>query len=330
LANANKLSVDWGLQDIEVQQKPDYLLWNRGYTVNRLSLIKGAPSDRPTCCYTDGSKLDGQTGWGVHIINKTEMTKYEANGRLNNEASVFQAEIVGILEAAKILIEKKAFSEKRWDFYIDNQGSVLTLDNPEVETKLVAECSETLTTLSKMCEVQLHWIKAHVGHKGNERADVLAKEGTELPDEVINNIPIPKSFVKQKLLEKLTEKWACMWLNERPDEFRQTRFWMSSIDINLSKSLYKLNRPRLSKVIQLITGHNYLGYHQFNIGRINSSKCRYCDFVREDAIHLCTDCPEFRTERERVSNQNGDVRLELKHLIDLVEGPIGELLNPGN
>ena len=50
------------------------------------------------------------------------------------------------------------------------------------------------------------WIKAHVGHKGNELADKLAKEGTQI-NEVISNIRTPPSNVKEKINTFYRTQW---------------------------------------------------------------------------------------------------------------------------
>ena len=36
-------------------------------------------------------------------------------------------------------------------------------------------------SMARKNQLSIHWIKAHVGHPGNERADTLAKLGTKLP-----------------------------------------------------------------------------------------------------------------------------------------------------
>ena len=42
----------------------------------------------------------------------------------------------------------------------------------------VIQCHEALDELAKRNTVYIKWIAAHVGHRGNERADELAKIGT--------------------------------------------------------------------------------------------------------------------------------------------------------
>ena len=81
---------------------------------------------------------------------------------------------MAIIKATRAI--EKLTTKVEWHFYCDNQGAVKTLDNPEVNTKLVWDCSKALTELGTRSKVTLHWVKAHVGHHGNERADTLAKK----------------------------------------------------------------------------------------------------------------------------------------------------------
>ena len=70
---------------------------------------------------------------------------------------------------------------------------------------------ETLNSLAKLTwRETLVWIKAHVGHPGNEIADELAKEAAR-KETVENKIDTPLAFVKGKIEEKFRQKWNSEW-----------------------------------------------------------------------------------------------------------------------
>jgi hypothetical protein len=74
--------------------------------------------------------------------------------------------------------------------------------------------------------VTINWIKAHVGHEGNERADALAKEGTtKMNYNAEPIIPVPRSWIKGKIHAYLTKEWTSRW--QGTSEARQTKLFFS-------------------------------------------------------------------------------------------------------
>ena len=163
--------------------------------------------------------------------------------------------------AANAILESESFPAEGWHFYCDNQGAVKTLDSPEVNSNLIADCSHLLSEIGERVPLTLHWIKAHVGYAGNERADTLAKLGTKLPNNKIEKIPIPRSYVKRVLESATLFHWNQSW-NASTTLYRQTKEWLGEIQPYYSQKLIQLDRETYGKVIQLITGHCYLRYHQ--------------------------------------------------------------------
>ena len=66
---------------------------------------------------------------------------------------------------------------------------------PYTQSKLVLQTKLTLNELAKKTRrITIVWIKAHVGHEGNELADELAKEGTKKKLQTCN-IGIPHNNI---------------------------------------------------------------------------------------------------------------------------------------
>jgi ribonuclease HI len=56
---------------------------------------------------------------------------------------------------------------------------------------------EELEKAHEAIPIKIHWIKAHVGHEGNERADQLAKKGAVAINPCVEPIiPVPKTWNK--------------------------------------------------------------------------------------------------------------------------------------
>jgi hypothetical protein len=63
-------------------------------------------------------------------------------------------------------------------FLVDNQASLKVLAGTNVKSDSVKTTRDVLHSLGSTNNVELQWIKAHVGHDGNETADKAAKKGS--------------------------------------------------------------------------------------------------------------------------------------------------------
>ena len=62
-------------------------------------------------------------------------------------------------------------------FLVDSRSAIQAINSPFVESILVNNAISWLNMLAENNYVRIQWVKAHVGHTGNERADKCAKEG---------------------------------------------------------------------------------------------------------------------------------------------------------
>ena len=129
--------------------------------------------------YTDGSKLNDQTGAGVAIYKGGSEIASDCY-RLPNGTTVFQAEITAIAKAAEMLTGLQDGRVKYVKIFVDSQAAIRAVGNAKVNSRAVAQAIDNLNRLAGCTvSVTLVWIPAHKGHLGNERADVLAKEGSK-------------------------------------------------------------------------------------------------------------------------------------------------------
>ena len=101
---------------------------------------------------------------------------------LNKECTVYQAELEAIRRAAKVLNENgKNWKIKYVKIFSDSMSSLQALDSIKKTSKTVRDAAIELNKLATVTKrLTLCWIKAHVGHQGNEIADKLAKRALSL------------------------------------------------------------------------------------------------------------------------------------------------------
>ena len=63
-----------------------------------------------------------------------------------------------------------------------------------------------------MNRLEISWIKAHVGHEGNEKADQLARDAAKL-DEITRDLLPPYSHFKQELADLTYKIWTDEWVS---------------------------------------------------------------------------------------------------------------------
>lgn len=240
-------------------------------------------------CYTDGSKTeDHPVGYGYIILNGEELV---SNGNIGSDGTVFQGEIMAIHQAARRM--QLIDSEADIHFFIDNQAAIQALTIPECTSASVLGCRTELNKLSHNRSITLHWVKSHVGHKYNEKADKLAKAGAGSNRYI--PVPLTPKGLKSKLKQKVYHKWKDRWTQEK--SCRQTKQMVPQYNQVLTSYLFVQNRVNLSLVTQFITGHNYLRYHLKVSGQTDNDECRMCLEEVEDSWHLLTSCEALVTPR---------------------------------
>ena len=226
--------------------------------------------------------MKDKVGAGFVIYHKREVIYYESL-KLNDKATVFQAEVTAITQAAKYTI--KLDKAKYVKLLSDSQAALQALKGIKVHSKCVLEAMEALEMLRATgCSVRLAWIKAHIGLEGNELADAAAKAGAE--DEMgINryiHIRRPVCDRKAEIKQAIWNKWEKRWIDD--PRFGHTKLFLSKPLERISKQTLNHSKSTLSRLIQIITGHNYLSKHQNKLDSTVNPTCRLCEEAPETFI----------------------------------------------
>ena len=248
--------------------------WSAGFRVNQDS-FSGETKHRTRTqynIYTDGSKIENQTGSGFATFTRGKeiLAKHY---RLPNHATVFQAEITAIAMAARSLRLLNPPDLKFAKFFVDSQAALMAVSNPMVNSKAVAYAIEELNALASITKaLTLVWIPAHKGHEGNERADQLAKAGvnSQDPDTAIT-VGKPSAAIKSELKTAIYRDWQQQWLDA--NEAHHTKGFYIGPNYAKAKFVYKLARLELGRFIRIVTGHNNLRYFQHRLSLTHDHKC---------------------------------------------------------
>ena len=150
-----------------------------------------------------------------------------------------------------------------------------------------------LQLLAKESWLRLHWVKAHVGTPGNERADELAKKGTKCTTP--QNIPPSQRATKSKYREIVQERWQTEW-DQCPGHGR-SKTWFPKVDKKRTKALMETDRSTLAVLLQWFTGFCNLMRHRHVKDNSQDPFCRLCREEWETPEHLSFYCPRLTESR---------------------------------
>ena len=205
--------------------------------------------------------------------------------RLSDHATVFQSEIKAITMACDLFMAKER-DETKMVIHVDSQAALKALVANKTRSAMVWEAITKLRQIAKEHEVELRWVKAHVGHHMNEEVDELAKEAT-LGE--IRTTGLPMATAKKALRDKLIENWQSEWTNT--PEHRQSKLLWPEINLAKSKALTLVSKSTYSQILRWLTGFTGLKHMNFRFGLENDNVCRLCECENEDSPHVLLRCP---------------------------------------
>jgi len=246
--------------------------------------------------YTDGSKMESGTGYGWAACSG-DTSVAEESMYLGKKASVFQAEVTAIEAAVRWCVTN---CDKDTEVLIrsDSQSAIQALHNPATRSAIVQACQQVLRQAKENLRIAIKWVRGHADNTGNELADSLAKEGSNMnPDTVGPELPIPMSEIKRSLKDHFVAKWQERWGRSR--DCRQTKNFFPTVSGTKSKKLAKWPKSILNLLVQAGTGHALVAYHISQWTDVEK-RCKLCQEGEESTGHLFWDCPVLERQRREV------------------------------
>ncbi|GBM12398.1 hypothetical protein AVEN_160898-1 [Araneus ventricosus] len=226
------------------------------HPTNRISIpfTIQEPKTEPLAIFTDGSGIDDKIGVAfVAYYHGVEIHTHMA--RLPDYYSVFQAEVLGI----KMALDFCATIQHIKDIHIYSysRAALQSLADPINHNSIVQKTKKAFLKSREKLNIKIHWIKAHIGHQGNERADQLAKEATQRPSPDLT-IPKPTSSLKRDIRTGLIEQWNDRWFMSTNG--RQTYKYIPLVGLK--------RITEIPQVVHFLTNHGRFQHYFFRYGQL--------------------------------------------------------------
>ena len=221
------------------------------------------PQEAWTHVYTDGSATNAiyNGGAGVFARFADGTTRSDAIPTGKN-CTNYRAEIEALVHAARILGE--ATDEQDQVVFLTDARSVL-----EATTAgKLPQLQKALNSLACL-RIVLQWIPSHCGVYGNEEADKLAKQGSEMEQEE-NSVSYDEMRTVVKSFFKAPQ----------PND-----------------SYHQLTRQDQVIIFRLRTGHNKLNKHLHRLKIVGSPRCQ-CGEGDQTSEHVLQECRDHQSVRK--------------------------------
>jgi hypothetical protein len=154
-----------------------------------------------------------------------------------------------------------------------------------------------------------------MGIPGNELADQLAKQATEI---TYRNYTVSLAFLKQNIRKKKKDEWKSR-LKSLPEAKIPKHYTLASGQLQPSNSIIGIKAPRktISAYFQLKIGHGYfLSYlHRFRPDKFQNNECPTCIGKTQTPGHLLLVCSKYREQRKELKKALGYSTLSLSSLL---------------
>ena len=223
----------------------------------------------------------------------------------NQHASIYAAEAHAIDMALEII---DSSSQSSFLVISDSLSCLTSLGQVNTLDPIILKLKLKFHNLSqKGKNINFVWIPSHMGIKGNEEADSLAKKA--LKSEINNDVKIPSSDYKQYINELIRSIWEKRWREEKE----------KSPPNKLSEIKYKLGprkNPGLKRWDSVIYTRLKLGHTDITQYLLTHQEMPFCEGCNEyyTVKHILLNCIEFSDIREKYYKCK-----DLKALFDAID-----------
>ena len=252
------------------------------------------PSESWTRAYTDGSADNAVNNGGAGIYiehpDKSIITRAIPTGTY---CTNYKAEIQAIMTATSEL--KLTPGDCQQVVFLTDASAVLT----SFQNNKIPELRKALGSLNNT-RIVLQWIPSHCGIPGNEKADKLAKQGSNGSQE--------NKTVTYKEIKNIIKN------TRKPPEPPQD-------------SYHLLDRQGQVIIFRLRTGHNRLKHHMYKLKIGTTPKCACGELQTTE--HILQVCRELEGIRAQHWPEESNTNSKLYGTLQELQNTVGFILNAG-
>ena len=225
--------------------------------------------------YTNGSKaVDRVTAAAVGRGKQCQ-------SRLPDSASIYTAELQAIKLALGLIDHSTGH---HFIIYTDSLSSLMALKGNQFDHPYTFEILEAYSELVEMQKsVVLAWVPSHVGIKGNEKVDALAKEALDLN---ITYIVIPHTDFKVNINKYIRLKWQSIW-----DTFPNNKLHITQPNAGHDINTFFGKRREEIVLARARIGHTYIT-HKYLLKSEEIPQCIPCNCLFT-VKHILMECIDY-------------------------------------
>lgn len=216
-------------------------------------------TDREVVIHSDGSKKNGETGYG-YVIYRNGARRSAGRASLDELSEVFDAEATGAwrgLERALKTIGRREEGLTYW-VCLDNTATIWGLRGKSPTTSQWA--FREFHKAAKQHDVRVKWCPGHMGILGNEAADEQAKKGTEAGRDA--NARPTAAGIKRLMRHRLRAFRGKHWKDLENGLSTHYKQWRLDYDLDCPQELF-LGREELHRYLAVRSGHgDFAWYHR--------------------------------------------------------------------
>lgn len=238
--------------------------------------------------FTDGSKMESGVGFSVYV----EDNNLQIKEKINDNTTILMAELKAIQRAVELAVEQKMMFTL---ILTDSQSSCRFLLGKKVN-RTVDEIFEIVKKNEKM-NINIQWIPGHSKIEGNEIADTLAKEATQM--DLSLRSKITKKEAELLCKNKIWNTWNSIYkelsvskgiIHGKIQKNVQKNPWFHGLQLSRNEIVI-LNRIR--------TNSGMTKHQKYKFKLEVTELCDNC-MVKEDLAHILWTCKKYEKERNKI------------------------------